>query len=1137
MSISKQGRAGLHSPKRRKLQHQTNGDDDTSSASDAESIPADGGNCEELNGNGQDEPAMHRVSGQDVHVKSQVIAGPKSSGNMLQVQLQNLLSSVNVDHDRLLRKSKSTTDLLLQFIADTSPTGPMTLTEASIYAKEKLHVKIPWTLKKTEAINYSFEFKKPSRIALEGVVPQKLSIKGDASILIVAQMPKDLFQDKDYLNQRALRKRAFYLACIASNIQQASVDLELKYAYYEDNELLPVLRVVSNEDQGQIFEVCPSFPDSLGPLDKTKPMQNCLRKDAVSQASSTTSVSGSPFYNGTIRHLASMSAIKRLVDSASNKADNFRQACQIGAVWLQQRGFSSSKLHGGFGLQEWALLCALLLESGGHQGRALFSPRYSAIQLFKALLQVLSTRDMTDPFILRGSADIEASQRPVIYDATTGLNIMYKVNPWSYAKLKHYATASLAAVNSKNDAAFEATFVATVSEPVLQYDECYEFQLKIENDSLDEVQSKLFKVLQRGLGDRVKLLDLRVSAPHAWKVSSSIRKTESPSILIGLSVQSDTATRLVDHGPSVEDKVASEDFREFWGEKAELRRFKDGRINESVVWSSGTSVTKQIVQYLIAKYLGTPVSSIQSPADLTKLQLRSRLSAEEAFAAVNTKFQSLSSTLHHLDGLPLPIRSVSAASQYTRSASIILPLEAGLAKPIDVFVQFDTSGRWPDDLRAIQYTKIAFLTKIGDLLTEKDQTLQCRVGLEHSSTSTIGTHNTSFLDVVQKSTPALPPFVFRLRIYHDRELYLVQQVLSSKTAMIPPVRETYQAALNLHKRAQASISHTTAIRNSMTVFPPLSATIRLLKQFISAHRLSKHIPPETAEIIAAQVFLRPAPWSVPGTATTAFARCLYLLSRWDWSTEPLIVDLSPSQDMSLEQREDLETRFLAWRKMDPNMNNVAWFIGTNLDATGVVWTQGSISGQDPCPPRVVAGRLTALASAATQLFKTVGERDSKTMSEADWNDVFASSVEHFDFVIHLKKGVTGSRKSASGGQAGKFKNLQLAEVLDADTTGIDAVQCYIEDLESAFGHVALFFSGEGASDSNTICGLWRPHVRKSNGNRELKIRLGMSTTPLVQSKVEQDEERASADCEVNLSGMLAEMSLLGSEIVQNITHN
>ena len=58
-------------------------------------------------------------------------------------------------------------------------------------------------------------------------------------------------------------------------------------------------------------------------------------------------------------------------------------------------------------------------------------------------------------------------------------------------------------------------------------------------------------------------------------------------LLIGILVSSlEKAFRVVDAGPNVEHKDEALKFRNFWGEKTELRRFKDGIIAESTVWES-----------------------------------------------------------------------------------------------------------------------------------------------------------------------------------------------------------------------------------------------------------------------------------------------------------------------------------------------------------------------------------------------------------------------------------------------------------------------------------------------------------------------------------------------------------------------
>lgn len=49
-------------------------------------------------------------------------------------------------------------------------------------------------------------------------------------------------------------------------------------------------------------------------------------------------------------------------------------------------------------------------------------------------------------------------------------------------------------------------------------------------------------------------------------------------VLLGVRVNASEASRLVDMGPGAEDSAAASDFRAFWGDKAELRRFPVSRF-------------------------------------------------------------------------------------------------------------------------------------------------------------------------------------------------------------------------------------------------------------------------------------------------------------------------------------------------------------------------------------------------------------------------------------------------------------------------------------------------------------------------------------------------------------------------------
>lgn len=71
------------------------------------------------------------------------------------------------------------------------------------------------------------------------------------------------------------------------------------------------------------------------------------------------------------------------------------------------------------------------------------------------------------------------------------------------------------------------------------------------------------------------------SSPHA--AATSVLHGDGE-MWVGACMDPALAGRLVDVGPSADDTKASSRFRSFWGERAELRRFQDGKISEALVW-------------------------------------------------------------------------------------------------------------------------------------------------------------------------------------------------------------------------------------------------------------------------------------------------------------------------------------------------------------------------------------------------------------------------------------------------------------------------------------------------------------------------------------------------------------------------
>jgi U3 small nucleolar RNA-associated protein 22 len=1049
--------------------------------------------------------------------------GGLTRSSMLALQVNELLAETRPNHEKLISRLEPTIQRLQDIISQIQPRSPMLISEAEKTLKAETGVRVPFGgLRPAKDTKVKFEYQAPAIVEHVGPLALNLATKAANVTTLALQMPEGLLQEKDYLNHRAFQKRAYYLACVAAGLKEAKPgEFDLQFEEMDDLDLIPIILVKHAEYSPTGFlrskiaiRIAVTFPNDAIPIDKTRPDKNCVRNSTA--PGDELAVSATALYNSCARSLASASTIQIMHHDAARECDAFADTSRLASVWLQQRGMGSSKSEGGFGVDEWNVLCALLLKTGGHQGQALLSSRYTTIQLFKAVLQFLAAKDLTSPMVIRSKAlQLPKTEYPILYDGATGVNIFGKMTPWSYRALREETSLSLAAINARNEDNFDAVFIVREADPLLKFDELYSVELPASTST-----EKVFQVLTEGLGDRVKRINISGPATPSWEIGKTIKRPAKTLLRLGLLLAPDNKDRLVDHGPSAEDQEDAAKFRAFWGEKAELRRFKDGSIVESLIWSEDSPVTLQIIQYLLKKHFDVSASSVLSvanQADGLVLDQGSQLKPVDAFKLLNNAYQSLTTQLHHLEELPLRIRSITPADAQLSSSSVISPLCFIHTKPADIYIEFENSTRWPDNLPAIQHTKIAFLLKLGDVMQAAHTELTTRVGLENTETASSGHLNTSYLDIIYPSSaPGLPPISFRLRIHHDREQTLIEKTLASK-GLTPLDQNTMSTALQIQKRTLALQRHTTQLRVLTTRFPALSSTIRLLKKWASSHLLSPSLLPDPIlDLLVIHTFTHPAPWTAPSSAQTAFLRTLHTISRWDWANELLLIDTSLDGSLfsSASDVENLKTRFTAWRKLDPNMNNVVLFVGSNLDPTGVVWTQGHQ------PPRVLAGRLTALAKASIAVIREKGVE----MQEADWKGLFQSPLNDFDFLIHLKRGFgRGEKKQKT---LGKFKNLQLQESVDEEQIGFDPAELFVHDLEKTFGESILFFYDRDGG--KVVAGLWNPRVLKQ---QNFRVRLSMSSMPIATAKNEEDGKEQVV---INQASVLAEIAMMGEGLVQKV---
>lgn len=496
-------------------------------------------------------------------------------------------------------------------------------------------------------------------------------------------------------------------------------------------------------------------------------------------------------------------------------------------------------------------------------------------------------------------------------------------------------------------------------------------------------------ILRRGLGDRTKAIAI-LQPGTPFRPISSTQSPGIPTIHIGLIYDPAHAFRLVDHGPSAEDQDsnAAQEFRHLWGDRAELRRFKDGRIAESVVWEVATSderahIPASIVQHLLQLHFGisaeyvrtlkTPFDSmLRLPDDVRRLHR-----AAGGYKAAVTAFDDIVRSLKALDEqLPLALLNVSPISDYLRYTSTFAPLPVPastlMALPeslrflptIPIILEFEKSSKWPDDLKAIQKVKLAFFESIARSLMASNPGLKASIAIGDSLNPIKG------CATLEIFTPE--GWAFSASIWHDREATLLDRIIGSSKALARlsdqdhSAREQHEAkvARELYTRTFIhSPRHHRAIANLCHKYSAYSGTVRLVKRWLAAHwLLQSHVSEEAIEIICAKPFVGGKHASTENAATVphskerGFSLVIEFLGNWKWE-EPLFIPLY----------ED-DTPAPAPEIVAVSAKQGVWTLSTAEDRTGRMWTSHG-------PDLVAAHRLRALAKEAIKIIQNV-EADS-----------------------------------------------------------------------------------------------------------------------------------------------------------------
>lgn len=1051
-------------------------------------------------------------------------------------------------------------------------------------------------------------FRKPARLDVVGsyiLNNMAFSRKGSAeyavlTVDVAVEMPRECFLAKDFGNYRYADKRSLYLGVLVAELQgRAERYAKVSLAGFNGDCDKPVAVVHVNSAHlarhnvkcSQFcIRIIPVVTSELFKLSKLAPSRNNIRHEP-DMTEEQMKACRSPHYNNAILEDMMMRQHTRELHAALKSSPSFAEACVLIKVWVRQRGFhrAPDSING-------FLACMLLLF-------LLQTKRINAQtpsdQMFKVFVQFLAVHELENEPLLfppaeggvvltsEGMKVFQSSFELVFIDSSGRLNLFGRVTRSAWLELQQAAKESARLVQQGAMDDFRALFIKK-NEFWTRYDQYFWLPAPIpvddnahadayteeERRSINDMglerfwMRKLQSVVGQALTDRVRLVRPYIDDADEWALDDD--GAESPSrgrrahrkVAIGLCVDPDNAGRIVDKGPSADDKDASAAFRRFWRGKSELRRFKDGAIIEAVVWDEISADDRHLVLDAIVKFIvpahcphvsasriKTSNAALYTALDVHSSSSKAALASQgtvvggSSFESTMTSvsklwvvFNSFAKTLRDLDSLPLKVSDVQPVHPGFRYTSLFpiephplafskgekvttapVPFVSTVLEPLELFVRFERSSSWPNDKDALRHAKTGFYVHIAHEL-ETRHGIRCDVSIDS-------------VDVL------LSGYVFRLVIRSEKELAVETGAIGArKLALVHS--PAYVAAKREADYISKHASHIHALHTKNTSFGP---TVRLVRRWLASKFLSNALRVEAVELLVADVFVAA---DAPHSILSGFVRVLKRIASFDWQQMPLIVDLNGGFQDDDRRREAFK-RFdaSAAASASTSTHHPAMFIAADYEDVDCLssWTHFS-------PDRVVVQRIVSLAQRSYDAlvhWLVVGA------SASGWQAAFASTRAEFDAMLALSTDRLPSKKvqRIEGGEdqsAGKkkskkhhhpfvspvYKNMSLTSV--PVYIGFDPVRELVADLERRFGHLAFFFVND--VDAREIMVAWRPTAFLPSKFRAITSN-GLAVLPS-QSTDEDDgvltEASARSYAVPNVFELLAEMRRLGDDMVDGV---
>lgn len=209
---------------------------------------------------------------------------------------------------------------------------------------KKLKVKLPINPKLSKA-KCSFQFHKFSDIQIVGSYNLRCPINSKLVVDLQITVPAETYTKNDSINYRYHKKRAAYLAVIASHLKNLDIIKDLKFSWVNEPGVKPVLDLKPAGKLGNFVSVrihlaCEA---EAYKLHRFSPSRNNLREtwlfslDNNDTEANTEIGPPTPYYNSSVLSDLTSSLNGSHLSEVLSKSDNLLQAVVLLKIWLRQR--------------------------------------------------------------------------------------------------------------------------------------------------------------------------------------------------------------------------------------------------------------------------------------------------------------------------------------------------------------------------------------------------------------------------------------------------------------------------------------------------------------------------------------------------------------------------------------------------------------------------------------------------------------------------------------------------------------------------------------------------------------------------------------------------------------------------------